>query len=304
MIELSVIICTYNREKYLLSTLESLIDQSYDKTLYEIILVNNNSSDGTEQVCKTFEAQHPTINFKYCLETNQGHSFARNRGIQEVQGKIITFTDDDVKVNHDYLSNIKRFFDQHADCIALGGKIIPNYEAGEKPQWMSNFLLPIIAALNLGDKVRLFPKNKFPIGANMSFRSPVFEKTGLFNTDLGNKGDNPEAGDEKEIFERVRKEGKIYYLPTAVVHHYIPNNRVQKAYIKKQALGVGRSNMTRAKLRGGFKVFRLLLMELVKWGVTIVFSTYYLLSNKVPKSKMLLQFRYWVSRGILKKLFS
>lgn len=304
MIELSVIICTYNREKYLLSTLESLVDQSYDKTLYEIILVNNNSSDGTEQVCNTFQKQYPEVNFKYCLEINQGLSFARNRGIRESQGEVVIFIDDDARATSGYLKSIHLFFNENQDCVSLGGKIIPDYEDNQEPKWMSKFLLPIIAALNLGDKTQLFPSNKFPIGANMSFRKSIFSKVGDFNTNLGRKGTSLEAGEEKDLFERVRKEGKVYYLPTAEVFHYIPNDRVKPSYIKKQAIGVGKSNMTRAKLKGGIGIFKLLSLEAVKWGVTIVFSAYYLLSNKVPKSKMLLQFRYWVSRGILKKMFS
>jgi Glycosyltransferases involved in cell wall biogenesis len=93
--KLSVIFCTYNREKYLYNALKSISQQNIPYHDYEIVMVNNNSTDSTESICKQFRYDYPGVNFRYFLETQQGLSYARNRGVQESRGDILVFVDDD-----------------------------------------------------------------------------------------------------------------------------------------------------------------------------------------------------------------
>ena len=242
---LSIIVCTFNRAEYIGENLRHLKQQKCNTSLFEVIIVNNNSTDNTEQICKQFIQDEKPTNFHYFLELNQGHSFARNRGIQEAKGKYIAFIDDDAMVDHHYTTAILDFFSEHQQVMAIGGKIIPVYEE-EDPKWMSKYLLPLVAAIDLGNRVKPFEGLKFPIGANMAFRSQVFDEFGLFNTRLGRKGSGLEGGDEKDVFHRLKKENQpIYYLPSAVVRHIIPQKRLEIPYIKGLAIGVGTSEKKR-----------------------------------------------------------
>lgn len=296
-VQLSIIVCTYNREKYLLRTLQHLAKQNSDHSKWEVIIVNNNSSDNTNQIVKDFIDNHSKLNFKSFLEKKQGLTHARNRGIRESLGKIIAFLDDDAFVMKDYSDKVISFFNNHDDAIALGGKIIPIYE-GKKPEWMSKFLFPLVAALDMGDKIKLFKGNKFPIGANMAFRAETFEKYGLFDPKLGRKASLLEGGEEKDIFHRLkRNKEKFYYDPNVVVKHIIPEKRIEDNYIKKLAVGVGTSEKKRLSGKPLSSKINRTLLELIKIAATVILFFYFILLFKPSKSMMLVKFRIWVLKG-------
>lgn len=297
-IEVSVIVCTYNRDKYLSKTLDHLKNQSLNKDLYEIVIVNNNSIDDTENICKKFLNDSPELNVKYVNETSQGHSYSRNRGIKEASGSILSFIDDDAFVDQDFIKNIHYFFETYKDATALGGKIIPVYESKE-PLWMSRYLLPLVAALDMGGKVIPFEGRKFPIGANMSFRSFIFEKYGLFNVNLGRKGAGLEGGDEKEVFLRLKKQNEpVYYVPQVLVHHIIPDKRISMEYIKGLAVGVGSSEKTRLNSLGLATKVNKILEEIFKLAASLILALKYLLTLHPAKAWMLIRFRFWVWKGL------
>ncbi len=174
---LSVIVCTYNREKYIGKCLEHFTQQSIDNDNFEVVLINNNSTDNTEKIILNTIEKYPEVSFRYFVEKNQGHTFARNRGILESTGTLLSFIDDDAFVNPEYCNSIIDFFDRRSDIAALGGRIIPSYEIA-KPPWMSQYLLPLVAALDKGDKEKIFKGWSFPIGANMAFRKTIFAPIG------------------------------------------------------------------------------------------------------------------------------
>ncbi|MCR9253055.1 MAG: glycosyltransferase [bacterium] len=301
--QLSIVVCTYNRDQYIQKTLEHLRDQTIKKSKYEVIIVNNNSTDNTNEIIESFlkgEGENCS-NFRYFIELNQGHSFSRNRGITESNSPLINFIDDDAFVKPDFAEEIIKFFDETPDAKAIGGKIIPHYE-GEKPKWMSKYLLPLVAALDMGTKVTRFKGSKFPIGANMTFRSSVFEKYGIFNVDLGRKGSGLEGGDEKDVFMRMKKNNEpIYYLPTAQVDHVIPEKRIQKDYIKGLAVGVGTSEKKRLKTLDTQTKLGKILSEFIKIGATGILFMIFMLSLKFEKASMIFRFRIWVLQGYLSK---
>ena len=107
---ISVIVCTYNREKYLGESLQCLARQDLSKDLFEIVLVNNRSTDQTEQICKRFSEENHQLNFRYFTEEQAGLSYARNRGINESKGDLIVFLDDDAMADEQYLFEVRQFF--------------------------------------------------------------------------------------------------------------------------------------------------------------------------------------------------
>ncbi len=299
--KLSIVVCTYNRARYILKNLESFLNQTADVSDFEVVIINNNSPDNTDEICTEFIASHPEINWTYKIETNQGHTYARNRGIAESKGAYIAFIDDDAFVRPEYCENIIQFYDQHPTVDVIGGKIIPVYESGAEPKWMTPYLLTLVAAQDYGDETKEFHPRKFPIGANMVYRKSVFDTIGIFNVDLGRRGDGLEGGDEKDVIYRIREiNGKIYYVANVIVDHIIGENREQMDYIKGMGVGVGTSERTRIKEDGQLGVFKKILEEGFKWGATVVLYFYYLLTLKPIKGWTLVKFRYWVLTGLMK----
>ncbi len=296
---ISVIVCTYNRERYIGKCLEHLHNQRADKKLYEVNIVDNNSTDQTAEICKTTIAKYPDTTFNYFFEPIQGHSQSRNRGIRESKGNIIAFLDDDAFTSPEYISSMNSFFTSHPEAAAIGGKIIPVYE-GDSPAWMSKYLLPLVAAQDMGGQIKKFTGRKFPIGANMAFRKQAFDQYGLFNTDLGRKGSGLEGGDEKDVFDRLKQNNEtIYYVPDVLVEHIIPQKRVELAYIRGLGIGVGTSE--RKRIRESGKVINKIFEEFIKITGTGILALLYFLQGKFSAGIMLIRFRYWVIKGLLFK---
>src|SRR5688500_3715638 len=108
--DISVIICTYNREQYLVEAMQSLVEQDFDRTRFEVIVVNNNSRDNTEKVCRDFIATHTECQLYYYNEPEQGSSAARNKGARHAKGSLLIFMDDDAVAEKDFLKNTWQFY--------------------------------------------------------------------------------------------------------------------------------------------------------------------------------------------------
>lgn len=229
---LSVIICTYNRSESLKRTLEHINNLIIPEYLeWELLVVDNNSKDNTRDVFKWFK-DNTSVDCKYIHEKNQGLSFARNTGIQHSTGEIIVFTDDDVIVDTNWVKNISDAFQGNTDIACIGGKILPVWES-PSPEWLKGELLNILALCDLGDEIKPLSETKV-WGANLSFRSSVIHKYGLFDTDFGHKGGKLYGGEETRYLQTMMEAGeKIMYFPEILVHHCIPEFRLQKKYFRK-----------------------------------------------------------------------
>lgn len=297
---ISVIVCTYNRQEYLPDCLKYLANQSADNRDFEVLIIDNNSTDDTAKIASDFIKSHPEMNAHYFCEMNQGHTFARNRGITESKGDILSFIDDDAFVDKNFIKEIQSYFKEHAEVSAIGGKILPVYE-GKHPKWMSKYLLTLVSALDMGNSPKKFKGSKFPIGANMAFRSVVFEEYGHFNTDLGRRGSGLEGGDEKEVFLRLKKEKEeIHYVPMVKVDHIIPEKRLTMEYIKGLGIGVGSSEKRRVKNTGFIETVKKIFSEGIKVGATLILFLIYFVQGKFAQANMLIKFRFWVLKGYLK----
>lgn len=295
---ISFIICTYNREKYIYECLSRLAKNT-EQEGWEIILVNNNSTDNTAAECARFEKDFPKVNYHYFVETQQGLSFARNRGIAEAKGEWLIFLDDDAMMETDYIANLKQHLEQHSDAGAFGGAIEPFFE-GETPAWLNPWAMGFVSAIDLGNGVKLFPNKAYPIGANMGIRRSTIDAVGVFNTALGRSGNNLMGGEEKDIFNRVRQANiPIYYFPGIKVQHCIPPKRTTKEFISKLGLGVGCSEKLRTINISTFSYCKRLFLECVKWGGTIVIWCYYAIQGHCEKGNILVLFRSNITKGLL-----
>lgn len=298
----SIIVCTYNRDKYLYGALQCIAENGYPTDAYEIVLVNNMSTDNTEGECQRFQNDYPTVNFRYFVETQQGLSFARNRGIKESRGEILLFLDDDSYTQPNYLINLQHQLEAFPNADAFGGKIDPVFESGEPPKWLSKWNYSWVSAIDMGDKVCPFEGKAFPIGANMGISKAMLSKIGVFNTELGRSKKNLMGGEEKDLFERIRQQGgSIYYFPDVVVQHVIPPSRTTKDYVKRLGEGVGRSERIRTLGKSKWKYLRRLFSELIKWGGTTILWLGFAFKGQFEKGNILFTFRRRVTSGLLKE---
>ena len=298
--KLSLIIATYNRGGLLERTLDSLLVQTLPVSCWEVVVVNNNSTDDTEERLATYAAAHPEIDLRMVTEIRQGVSAARNRGIAEARGAYIVVIDDDETVVPGFLECYYRLFETSPEVAAAGGRILPEF-VSPPPAWMSKYTeRAIVGTLDLGPEQREFPQGTFFGGGNHGFRREVIERYGGFDPSLGRTGTVLLAGEEKEFFLRLRAGGeRIVYLPEAVIYHLIDERRMTRAYFSRLCCNLGRSERRRTRaLSGGGYLLRL-FQEAVKWGGAVVLCIGYLCTGHPSRGGYLLLMRWQITRGLL-----
>lgn len=298
--KLTIVIATYNRCQSLLRTLRSLAGQDMPFGEWEVAVVNNNSSDDTDGVVERFRAECPQMNLLLLHESRQGLSPARNCGIESSHGDIIAIIDDDEEVNDGFVSAYCDFFDRYPQATAAGGRVVPRFDC-EPPAWISHYTLrPIAGQVDLGESVRLFGGKSYPAGGNMAVRRSAIEKYGVFNPALGRTGNNPMGGEEKDLFDRLRRHGLLpYYVPGAIIYHIIPPEKFTDDYFDRltERCGVSERVRTLAVSRGAY--CKALFGEVVKWGATFVLAAGWLLRGKAAKGRYLLRMRKNITRGLV-----
>jgi len=293
---ISIVICSYNRQDYITPALESLTSQDADQSLFEVIIVDNNSSDSTKEITLQFIDSHPDYHIRYIFEGKQGLSHARNTGIMEAEGKYIAYMDDDGQAEKNYIKNLIKAFAEYPDFKALGGKILPAYESGYEPEWMSFWVSGLVSKVDWGNTYGEFFKYKYPFGCNMAFYKDILEQAGGFNTDLGSRSD------DKYIFNRLRTMGvKILYAPDIVVYHSISKDRMTDISIKKISMDVGRTEYVRLTNEGNLKKITKGLEYLIKLGAAFIIALFYALHLVPLKGKYIILNRWWVLQGFLKQ---
>jgi glycosyltransferase involved in cell wall biosynthesis len=300
MKRLSVIFCTYNRDRYIYKAIKSVVDQNYPRNNFEILIINNNSTDRTEKISNQAILDFTETDIKHYIEPQQGLSYARNRGIEESQGEIVIFVDDDATVfEPDYLLSIDEFFKNYPDAVACGGPIIPVYEA-EKPSWLSHYTEQLIGgALYMGKKIKQFKKGKYPGGGNSAYKKDVFEKYGLFNVELGRKGSGLIGAEEKDFYDRFYKaEVPFYYLPKMGIYHYISRKKLTTDHFKELTYSIGKSERIRTKNISEKEFKKRINAEYKKWIVSFILFFGYLFVLSPQKGWKLLQFRWYVTQGL------
>lgn len=301
-IQISVVICTYNRAAYIQDAMDSLYQQTIAKDKYEIIIVNNNSSDNTTEVCESWIAAHTDAHFAFYNEGKQGASYARNSGAALANGKLLCFMDDDAIAEPDYLERIIRFFEEHLDAGGLGGRIIPKY-IPEEPKWMSYYVSSIVGNFDYSPTVTVFSPNKYPLESNMIIRKIDFEAVNGFNVDLpGVVGTLRIGGEGKDFFFKLKALGRvIYYDPAIRVQHVVETSKLTKEYMYRVASGMGRGERVRTRKISTTTYLKKILEYLIKLGAAIILGFKYLLQGHPAQFWPIIQFRIDTLKGLLDK---
>ena len=281
MIQVSVIIPTHNRSEYLRNTIISLQEQNFPKDAYEIIAVDNNSTDNTTQVVEECN-KNGKKEVIYVKEPEIGLHNARHAGAKAAKGEILAYVDDDVICDKNWLSElIKPYDDQEVGCV--GGKIVPKWEA-EPPEWVKQYP-SYLSLLDLGDEVKELKTPKI-YGCNFSIRKSLLFEVGGFNPDaFGDKKLIWHRGDgETGLLVKVLATGrKMVHTPHAVVWHVIPENRLTISYFKNRFFIQGISSSFSAYRTAKFSRITLFYRS-CKFGIASIVCEILALKGKILKS--------------------
>ena len=230
--ELSVILCTYNRSNGLIRTLKSLQSQDLPENFpWEVVVVDNNSTDDTPEKVREF-AENSELIVRYVKEKKQGLSHARNKGVAEARGRYLHFTEDDEIADKDLIREIYGTF-KTCKCDCVGGRIYLKCEE-KMPRWLTKDLWGFLGYLNYGENPLQMDEQRYPFGGNMTFSHEVFNKIGLFDVNMGRRGSKLFGGEEFDFFQRLLSAGgKGVYQPKAVVYHIISKPRLKKNYFRR-----------------------------------------------------------------------
>lgn len=228
----SVVIATYNRARDLEATLDSLA-RLHPAGDWEVIVVDNNSTDDTRAVVERAAASFP-VDLRYLFEREQGRSPALNAGIRAARGEIVATTDDDVRVEPDWLDRAAEGL-HTLRCDYVGGRVFPIWGA-PPPRWLANGpgqQWAVIALLDYGDRPIEFDTH-VPLGVNMAFRRDAFDRAGLFDVSTGRRAGTLLGQEVREWCIRARAAGlRGFYVPGMHVRHVIPASRLKKQYFRR-----------------------------------------------------------------------
>lgn len=216
----SIIIPTLNRKKVLIEALLSLNKIDYPKDLFEVIVINDGSSDGTKEALKSIRREIK-YNFKYFNERRRGISHAKNVAIKKSSGEIIVSTDDDCLFEKKWLKMlIKPFSDPQVGAVGGPDRAIKNENILAK-----SIDFTFSSFIGSGGIHGRFLKAKlgkcYPPGCNMAFRREIVKKIGYFDETLA-------PGEDTDYNHRIEKAGfKIEHIPTAFVWHR-PRNSIKR----------------------------------------------------------------------------
>ena len=236
--KLSVILPTFNRADSLQRAIAALLRQTAMPGTYELIVVDNNSTDGTPGVVARFADRRVRL----VAEPRQGLSYARNAGLAAARAPIVAFTDDDVEVAPDWVETIVTTLARHPEVAGLGGRVLPAWECG-RPRWLTRDHWAPLALQDHGDSRRVFDRAT-PIGligANLAFRREVFDRVGTFSPEVQRVKDGIGSTEDHELLNRLYNSGeRMLYQPKRLVMARVPGDRCDRRYHRRWHEGHGR----------------------------------------------------------------
>jgi glucosyl-dolichyl phosphate glucuronosyltransferase len=237
----SIIIPTLNRANSLELAIKSFCLQKFSPDQFEILVVDNGSTDATKQVTEAAIAANSSHQIRYFYEPELGLLSGRHRGALEAKGEILTFVDDDIEADPNWLQAIKESFDDLTVQL-VGGRNLPKYEA-EPPKWLEWFwpehpygkFCGELSLLDFGEQIRDIDAN-YVWGLNFSIRKNALFELGGFHPDCIPKHLQYLQGDgETGLTQKAKLKGyRAIYHPNALVFHTVSKDRMTHGYFEKR----------------------------------------------------------------------
>jgi glycosyltransferase involved in cell wall biosynthesis len=244
-IDVSVIIPTYNRCQSLATALDSVAAVDFDRDAFEVVVVDNNSTDDTPQVAERF--RQAGLQLVYVKEERLSFTVARHTGADTASGRVLSYIDDDCVVDPGWLRAVHETFAEDPKVGVVGGPILPRFEV-EPPEWITRYH-PMSGWLSLLDLGESKHQTKHAYGPNFSVRKDVLQEVGGFPADTIGVESEGRPGVVEKIYvgsgdiglcAKVDRAGyAIMYAPAALVHHVIPPIRLTKKWWHSRLAGEG-----------------------------------------------------------------
>jgi len=261
MIQISVVICTYNRAELLNGALKSLVEQSLDLECYEIIVVDNVSTDNTPEVVNTFQEMYPKHTITRVYEPRQGLGYARNTGFKNARGRYVAYIDDDALAGHDWLKTALELFENVKPTpFSVGGPILPFYNT-PKPIWFKDEY----ETRHWGDQERCLRPGESFSGSNMIWEKEFLQTFGGFDVRVGVKGVYLSLGEETRLFRHVWSllpDPIFFYSPKLLVRHLVSPCKMTVFYRWKRSFVEGQISGSQRITKGLLDRMRFLARRL------------------------------------------
>lgn len=306
-LDITVILCTYNRCRDLAGALESIAaSEVLSSVTWEVLVVDNNSTDQTRTTVEDFCRRYPE-RFRHVFEPKPGKSYALNTGIANAGGEVLVFVDDDVKVEPTWLQNLTAALLHNGEWAGAGGRTLP-LQKFEPPDWVPKDFEKdwggiVFAHFDLGDNAGEL--DRAPYGTNMAFRKSVFEKHGGFRIDLGPAPGSQIRNEDTELGRRLLAAGeRLRYEPSAVVYHPVPDGRVTQGYFLSWWFDYGRARVREFGVWPDVYGIPRDYLRLARAGIAMpVLTLRWLLAIHSVKTRFLYKCWVWKEAGQMVELY-
>lgn len=299
---LTVVVATCNRSSCLERLLDGFAECAVpDGLKWEVLVVDNNSTDNTPQVIEAAVAKYPFV--RATPEPQQGVSYARNRGAVEAFGRYVFFIDDDAAPSRTFLTGIEKGLADYPDILCFGTKVISHFP--DRPKWFAiegpYALMGILGMYDLGTEDKLLEQgDPLPIGSGILIDKDLFCRYGMFDTTLGVKAQSkyPGRGEDTCYMEKLVQENvAICYLAYAQVDHYPDLSRYNMARLRRMYIGSGISlaHQYGANAKRIFGVPRFLIRNLAEYSLLVALN--YLKNS--GEARVYFKTRYWFTFGMI-----
>jgi GT2 family glycosyltransferase len=239
-VDLTLLVCTHNRSNDLRELLDTALAQDAgDTCTYEILVVDNNSTDETRRVVEARMVSGHT-NLRYLFEPRLGRASALNAGMDAARGPIVTVADDDYLLPANWVTATVETFRTHPEISVTGARVLPLWQS-EVPSWLGREHWSALALTDFGEtSFTVDGSRKIGLLA-CSLRVSDVKAVGGYRGGLSGSGELFGGTEDIEILERLWKAGKKgLYLPHVAVRHKIGAARMTKKYLRRWHTGRGR----------------------------------------------------------------
>lgn len=245
----SIVIVTRNRHEQLTQAITSIENQNYHKEKFELIIVDNASTDCTKKRVNEI-SKNMKLKIHYIFEKNVGISFARNAGLTKARGDWIIYFDDDTIVDHSFLHNLDCALKANPTAKAFGGKALIK-RPDKLPFFWSSHFEGYLSSVDYGINTVTIHFPQTPYGLNMGFERKILQMLNGFNEEI------IFGGDETELFYRLEQNNiNTLYIPNCLVHHVVSENRFTIFWLLVAAYRSGHHHAKLANLINNQKIVK------------------------------------------------
>ncbi len=231
-LDVSIVLCTWNNAAQLDRMLTAMRDSNIPSGLkWELIVVNNNSTDHTKQIAAKHREYLPVV---HVFEAEQGESPARNTGLRAAHGKLIISTDDDVRPDPQWIKQYWQAFCDQPENTFFGGLVRCEYDGPAPDPKLLQYAPASVRGTNFGGKARVLRKDESFIAPNWACPRAAFQQVGGYDTDLGLNPNlpYPRTGTETDMMRRLHDHGwQARYLPSASLTHLVASHKTSLKHI-------------------------------------------------------------------------